>query len=87
MLTYVLEWSEAIDQTAVKYSSNTVTVQMPFALASHWGKSSLVGLSNTLDLGSAGTLSVLVEKDFACLDQSDADNEGTFPNPHANIVC
>jgi hypothetical protein len=31
-------------------------------------------------------LDVLIEKDFACLDRNDADNEGTYPNPLANCL-
>ena len=29
---------------------------------------------------------ILIEKDFACLDRNDADNEGTYPNPLANCL-
>ena len=28
-----------------------------------------------------------VEKDFACLDGINADNEDTFPNPNIGMVC
>ena len=36
-------------------------------------------------IGSHGTLDVLLEKDFACLDRSDEENSDTFPNP--NEAC
>jgi len=35
----------------------------------------------TVDVGPRGTLDLIVEKDFACLDGSDADNLETFANP------
>ena len=35
----------------------------------------------------AGTLALLIEKDFACLDRSEEDNEDTFPNPNVGITC
>ena len=34
-----------------------------------------------------GELILLVEKDFACLDGTNADNEDTFPIPNIGIVC
>ena len=33
------------------------------------------------------SLDLIVEKDFACLDLSDADNEDTFPNPNSGAIC
>ena len=86
-LSYALERDEAIDLTVVKYGSHTVTVQIPFKLACQWEMTDMVGLSGSIDLGPAGTLDVLVEKDFACLDQNEADNEDTFPNPHSGSFC
>jgi hypothetical protein len=32
-------------------------------------------------------LNVIVEKDFACLDLSDAENEDTFQNPELGAAC
>ena len=37
--------------------------------------------------GDIGTLALLIEKDFACLDGSEADNEDTFPNPNDGTSC
>jgi hypothetical protein len=34
-----------------------------------------------------GKLSILVEKEFACLDRGEAENADAFPNPHAAHVC
>jgi hypothetical protein len=46
-----------------------------------------VGIYATVDRGENGTLNLVVEKDFACLDLSDADNLDTFPNPELGAVC
>lgn len=32
-------------------------------------------------------LELILEKDFACLDRSDADNHDTFPNPLIGASC
>jgi hypothetical protein len=50
----------------------------------HWSTTGEVGIAGEVDLGIRGTLSVLVEKDFACLDGSIDENLDTFPNPLAS---
>jgi hypothetical protein len=34
-----------------------------------------------------GWLKIAVEKDWACLDDSDEDNADTFPNPNQGANC
>jgi hypothetical protein len=46
-----------------------------------------VGIYATVNLGHTGSLDVMIEKDFACLDRSDAENVDTFTNPNAATVC
>jgi hypothetical protein len=60
---------------------------VPAAAAEAWSSTNQVGISGEIDLGILGTLSVLVEKDFACLDRPDKENKDTFPNPLAAHVC
>jgi hypothetical protein len=45
------------------------------------------GVYSSLEIGSAGSLDVNVEKDFACLDRGDEENRDTFANPHAAGIC
>lgn len=87
ILTYALQIEPAATQMAVTHTPGEVVVRVPSALARNWVSESLVGLSHGIDLGPAGTLELLVEKDFACLDQSEADNEDTFPHPSVGAVC
>jgi hypothetical protein len=81
-LTYALEPDARAKEIRTKYLDGLVVVQIPLDMASEWERSDMVGLAGTMDLGSAGSLHILVEKDFACLDKSDADNEDTFSNPN-----
>ena len=71
----------------VRYGSREVTVILSKDRARIWGAQSEVGVYTTLDMGSAGSLEVVVEKDFACLDRSDEDNSDSFANPHAGATC
>jgi len=86
-LTYALEQSMDVDQMALRYKPTEFTVLVPQKLMAAWAVGDQVGLFSSVDLGSAGTLDLLVEKDFACLDVSDEENVDTFPNPIAGAVC
>jgi len=84
-LTYVLTRDSSRRAVDVESSPQRVAVILPGEAVRAWSSTDQVGISAEVDLGVRGTLSVLVEKDFACLDgSSDAD---TFTNPLAAHVC
>ena len=86
-LTYALESALKPSPMTVRYGSREVTVVLSKDRARIWGAEDEVGVYTTLDLGSAVSLEVAVEKDFACLDRSDEDNSDTFANPLAGATC
>jgi hypothetical protein len=86
-LTYALEQSASTNVPTVQYTENNVTVLMPAEQGNTWCLSDQVGIVERLSIGSYGFLDVLIEKDFACLDRNDEDNEDTFPNPNAGTMC
>jgi hypothetical protein len=86
-LIYALEPSPAVDAPTIRYSHNTVTVLIPADQSRVWCTTDQVGIEKDIDLGRFGSLTLLIEKDFACLDRSDEENEDTFTNPSANPVC
>jgi hypothetical protein len=86
-LTYALEHEPNLTGATIRYQPSEVAVVLPEAEAIAWAESDLVGIYATVDLGPRGTLDLIVEKDFACLDLSDADNLDTFPNPSATGIC
>jgi hypothetical protein len=77
-LTYALEQSPAVDAPITRYSHNTVTVLIPADRARTWCTTDQVGIEKNINLGRFGNLTLLVEKDFACLD---------FANPSADPLC
>jgi hypothetical protein len=85
--TYALEQASSIDVPNVRYTRNKVTVLIPADQANTWCATDQVGIVDSLSIGSFGSLDLLIEKDFACLDQSDEDNEDTFANPSAGSTC
>jgi hypothetical protein len=68
-------------ELALDFHANTTTVKIPPALAKQWTETELVGFDGKVDTGKGKTISILVEKDFACIDGNEADNEGAYPNP------
>jgi hypothetical protein len=84
-------WSYGIAQLSapvgpsVHFESNRLTVTVDSEEVERWANSEDVGIYFSQNIGSQGTLDVLLEKDFACLDRSDEENSDTFPNP--NEAC
>jgi hypothetical protein len=85
--TYALEQSPEITGTALRYAAQKITVLLPASHATQWKESDQVGIYAIVDLGSRGPLEVSLEKDFCCLDRSDADNLDMFPNPQIGALC
>ena len=86
-LTYALEHEPDLISATLRYKPPKVVVVLPKEEATAWAESNQVGIYATVDLGPVGALDLIVEKDFACLDLSDADNLDTFPNPNAAGIC
>lgn len=86
-LTYALEVSRQIAGVTLRCAMPEITLLIPFGEAAAWNLSNQVGIYATAHIGQRGSLEILLEKDFACLDRSDEDNLDTFPNPLAGKVC
>jgi hypothetical protein len=69
------------NEIAVQYANNTTTIQVPELIAEQWTDTELVGFDAGIAIGNGIVLKILVEKDFKCLDGSDEDNVGAYPNP------
>ncbi len=86
-LTYALKQEPLAKSPAVHYADSRVTVLLPPDQAHVWGVTDQVGIAEEISLGTLGTLALMVEKDFACLDRSEEENQDTFANPHAGTTC
>jgi hypothetical protein len=86
-LTYALELSNVADGVTLHCAWPEIAVHLPSVEAATWKHSDQVGIYATVILGPRGSLELVIEKDFACLDRSDEDNLDTFPNPLAGAVC
>jgi hypothetical protein len=79
---YVLESSPASEETGARLAANQILVSVPQAVIHEWAATEQVSISANQPLGSQGTLSILVEKDFACLAPREGEDESDmFPHP------
>lgn len=85
-LTYALELAELPAELSLRFDPREVVVVLSRQLAREWSAGDQVTLAGKIDVGS-GDLELLIEKDFACIDRADRENEDTFPNPKAGAVC
>jgi hypothetical protein len=86
-LTYEVISSVSESTATVAYRLGNITVSLPELHLKTWAGSDDVGVYTDVALGDGQVLSVAIEKDFACLDLSDAENEDTFPNPNLAATC
>ncbi len=84
--TYAIVLESSASAVGIQHASSTITLVVPAAEARSWAQSDAVGIYATVE-GRVGPLDLILEKDFACLDRSDANNHDTFPNPSAEAVC
>jgi hypothetical protein len=85
-LTYALEFAGDEQKISVCYRPQEVTVILAGTEARGWAEGEQVGIYADVDLGTCA-LAVSVEKDFACLDGGDRENQDTFPNPKSGQAC
>jgi len=86
-LTFTLQQEPSLRTPTVHYTENRVAILIPADLAHTWGETDQVEIAEDISLGVIGSLALLIEKDFACLDRSEEDNQDTFPNPKAGATC
>ena len=83
-LSFVLKKSSC-NEFKIAFHRNTVTIEAPDSVCNEWTNTDLVGFEECIDTDLEYKVKILVEKDFKCLDGSDAENEGAYENP--NVQC
>lgn len=86
-LRYSMERAAQDAQVQVRFANCHLRVTLSYEAVDAWKSEREVGIYATLPLEDGTSLTVTIEKDFACLDRSEEDNADTFSNPHAANVC
>ena len=86
VLTYRLDVTENNDISA-SFDNGSVVINLPKSKLADWAGTDKVSLSAEQKLSDTGPLSLLIEKDFNCLEPGHhrdcEDDEDTFPHPSA----
>lgn len=81
---YVVESSPASVAPAAFLSDNVLTVRLPESVVLAWATTEQVSIEGEQSLGDGDKLSILVEKDFACLAPREGEDESDmYPHPSA----
>ena len=86
-LTFALVIDPETDRPELRHSTSELAIVLPKATAQAWAETEQVGIYASADVGTGIPLDLIVEKDFACLDLSDAENIDTFPHPEPAAKC
>ena len=65
------------------YIENTITIYIPKKDTIDWPTNAKIGFKNSIDTENRNSLSILVEKDFVCMDETVEDQTDNYPNPKA----
>ena len=66
---------------SIHYMPGNFTAMVPREVMRHWTESEQTGIEEDVMLPSGRNIHLLIEKDFKCLNGTDKENSGTFPNP------
>lgn len=83
VFTYAIRLVADSKKLDAQFRDNTITLNLPQSLGSNWHLTERVGFSETIDIEDNGGLSLLLEKDFTCLDERQEDQSDNYPNPKA----
>jgi len=72
-----------ISQMQAEFSNNAMYLHIPQHWADEWVATQRVGFDSRVPLPDGGELYLLIEKDFACLDNTMEDQSDMYPNPLA----
>jgi len=81
IFSYTLKSSEEVEDLMATFDKNNITVFMPNSYLPQWKAADKVGFTNSVVMEDKVTLSLKVEKDFVCLDDTDEDQSDNYPNP------
>ncbi|WP_289039452.1 hypothetical protein [uncultured Zobellia sp.] len=79
--TYALSSQTGAASLTASFDNDKITLILPSETIQGWENSKKVGFSNLVPLKDGKTLSLLVEKDFTCLEDRGEDESDNYPNP------
>jgi hypothetical protein len=82
---YAIKADTASDTMHADLESNRIVLYVPEGEIINWPDNDKVSIRFSQDLKNGKSLSLLLEKDFVCLDDTDEDQSDNYENP--NAIC
>lgn len=82
---YALRSKPGIVGLEATFEGTTICLFVPEEAVQNWYRSEQVGFENNYEVAAGGSLHLLLEKDFVCLDNTAEDQSDNYPNP--NKTC
>lgn len=80
--TYILRSTNGIEHLKAELDNNAIIMHIPNNVASTWNSNNIIGYDHKQVLPDGNILSLLVEKDFKCIDASgNEDQSDNYENP------
>jgi len=87
-LTYTVVTSPDAKEITARLRDSEIEVTVPEGLGQGWANSEQVGLNHVQPIDNEVNLSILIEKDFRCLEpRPGEDQSDTFTNPAQGKPC
>lgn len=82
LFTYALKAQAGVDILDAEFQGDKITLFLDSAKSNIWYQSNLVGFKHSVTKKNGGELSLLLEKDFVCMDETIEDQSDNYPNPN-----
>lgn len=86
-LTYAVKAKSDIENLEASFEENMITLFVPKKESLGWDENDRVGFQNDSFSDESSSLSLLLEKDFTCLDNTIEDQSDNYPNPLDDKKC
>jgi hypothetical protein len=78
--TYAVKMVKGDVPLHASLEGRSIVLSLPETLGLGWDGNSVIGFEEKQEI-PGGVLSLLLEKDFACLEKREEDDRDTYPNP------
>lgn len=78
---YALQAKDTIEQMEAIFKENKIEIAISKHLITDWATNSKVGFQHIIPMANKKELSLLIEKDFVCMDEAVEDQSDNYPNP------
>ncbi|MCF2487097.1 DUF7009 family protein [Dyadobacter sp. CY347] len=81
LFIYAVKKSADVSKLSAEFQNGKILLSIPGPLTDGWADNHVVGYDGEMLFGKEGSLKLLIEKDFKCLDNVTEDQSDNYENP------